>query len=134
MALCRQAHLGDALIKGWPRIPTVLLGHVGCALLAPLDRSASCTDPKGGRGSRPPPPPEKSSNTGLDPLKITKLQASIQCWAIICMPEKCHLNDVSLVGQCGPLIVVFESSLPSSTKNKKKTFKVGPPLTKHSGS
>ena len=32
----------------------------------------------------------------------------------------------------GPLIVVFESSLPSSTK--QKNVKIGPPLTKLSGS
>ena len=36
----------------------------------------------------------------------------------------------------GPLIVIFEFSHPSSTKNqqKKNVVKVGPPLTKFSGS
>ena len=33
-----------------------------------------------------------------------------------------------------PLIVVFGSSLPSSKKKKKNVVKVGPPLTKLSGS
>ena len=33
-----------------------------------------------------------------------------------------------------PLIVVFVSSHPSSTKKKKNAVKVGPPLTKLSGS
>ena len=52
------------------------------------------------------------SNTGSDPLKITKLyQSSIQCWAIIGPPAKRHLND-------GPLIVVFGSFLPHQTKKK----------------
>ena len=44
--------------------------------------SYSCADPEGGGGGRgSAPPPEKSqkyrvfSNTGLDPLKITKLQS-----------------------------------------------------------
>ena len=57
----------------------MLLGHVRCALLAPLDKSASCADPEGG-GDRESGPPLKNhknigflSNTGLDYLKITKL-------------------------------------------------------------
>ena len=62
----------------------------------------------GGRwwtGGPDPPSPEKSqkyrvSNIDLDPLKITKLyQASIQWWAIIGTPAKCHFNGVSLAGQ-----------------------------------
>ena len=34
----------------------------------------------------------------------------------------------------GPLIVLFESTQPSSTKKKQKKVKVGPPQTKFSGS
>ena len=61
-------------------------------------------DPEGGgQGVRtPPPPPEKSQkyvifcNTGPEPLKK---QASIQCWVIIGLPAKRHLNGVSLAGR-----------------------------------
>ena len=38
-------------------------------------------------------------NTGLDSLtKSQSYQASIQCWAIIGTPAKCHLKGVSLAG------------------------------------
>ena len=58
-----------------------------------------------GRGERGPDPSEKSqkigflSNTGPDPMKITKLPSQIQCWAIIDTPTKRHLNGVSLAGR-----------------------------------
>ena len=48
-----------------------------------------CADPEGGGvggGLDIPPTTTKTgcvSNTGPDPLKITRYQASIQCWAII---------------------------------------------------
>ena len=73
-----------------------------------------------------------SSNKGLDPLKNCSYQASIQCWAIIGMPAKRHLIVFRLQVDVGPLIVVLGSSLPSSIA--KKVVKVGPPLTKLSGS
>ena len=78
-----------------------------------------------------------SSNIGLDPLKNGSYQASIQCWAIIGPPAKRHLMVFRWRAEDGPLIVVLGSSLPSSTKKKKKKkniVKVGPPLTKLSGS
>ena len=70
----------------------------------------------------PDPPPGKLQNigflnkTGPDPLKSQRYKASIQCLAID-----------------GPLIVVFESFLPSKKTNKiiiikKNIVKVGPPL------
>ena len=71
---------------------------------------------RGGTGVQPPPPLKNHknigflSNTGLDPLKTTKLpsQADLQCWAIISTPAKRHLNGISLAdGDDGPLIVVF---------------------------
>ena len=62
------------------------------------------------------------SNTGPDPLKITKLSR-----AIIGPPMKRHLNGVSLGGGVGggggvdgPLIVVFGSFLPSSNRKKRR--------------
>ena len=41
--------------------------------------SIPCSDPEGGRGSGLPPPPIKIilSNTGPDPLKITKLPSQL---------------------------------------------------------
>ena len=30
------------------------------------------------------------------------VHTSIQCWVIICMTAKCHLNGVSLAGRCWP--------------------------------
>ena len=56
------------------------------------------------------------------PEKSQSYQASIQCWAIVCRPEKRHLG-VSLAKKAfrwrvddGPFIVIFGSSIPSSTK------------------
>ena len=54
------------------------------------------------------------NNTGPDPLKNYKLPSQIQCWAVIGTPVK------RLRADDGTLIAVFESSLPSSTKKKKK--------------
>ena len=76
----------------------------------------------------PPPPPEKSqntgflSNTGPDPLKSYK--ATKPAFNVV-PTSACQRND-------GPLIVVFGSILPSSTKKKKEknVVKVGPPSGK----
>ena len=82
------------------------------------------------RGSGPllPPPPENSQsiesliNTGPDSLKTQRYQAvNIQCWAIIDRSAKRHLYGISLAGRWWPANSVFYwSSLPSSTKRKKK--------------
>ena len=52
----------------------------------------------GGKGGLDPPEKHKNigffSNTGPDGLK--NLKATIQCWAIIGPPAKCHLNGVLL--------------------------------------
>ena len=96
-----------------------------------------CADPG---GPDTPPPPLKNhknigflNNTAPDPLKSQSYQASIQCWTIIGTPEERHLNGVSLGANVGPFIMVFWSSLPSSTKKSCKIW-TPPPLTKHSGS
>ena len=69
-----------------------------------------CADPEGeGTGGR-----GFSGNTGPDPLKNRSYQASIQCWAIIGRPAKCHLMAFRWRADYGPLIMV----LPSSTKKK----------------
>ena len=67
-------------------------------------RSKRWVDPEGGGGGAVglDPPPEKSQNIGfpsninLDNLNSQDNQASIQCWAIIGMPVKCHFNGASL--------------------------------------
>ena len=72
------------------------------------------------------------SNTGLDPLKNHKATkpafnvgpSSARQRTAITMAFRWRAED-------GQFIVIFGSSIPSST-NKKKTF--GPPLTKLSGS
>ena len=101
---------------------------------------------RGDRGPDPPPPMKNhknigfSSNTVPDSLKNRSYQASIQCWGIIGTPVKGHLMAFRWRAHDGPLIVVLGSFLPSSTKkkkkktNKKNEVKVGPPLTKLSGS
>ena len=101
----------------------------------PAQMFQSCADPEGGgQGVRNPPPPLKNcknigflSNSGLDPLKITKLPSQNS------MLGHNHHNSFRWRADGGRLIVVFGSSHPSSTK-KKKLVKVGPPLTKFSGS
>ena len=40
-----------------------------------------------------------SSITGLDLLKITKLQSQHSMWTIIGLPAKRHFNGISLVGR-----------------------------------
>ena len=81
-----------------------------------------------------------SSNTVPDSQKNRSYQASIQCWGIIGTPVKRHLMAFRWRAHDGPLKVVLGSSLPSSTKKKKRknknkiVVKVGPPLTKLSGS
>ena len=91
---------------------------------------------RGGTGG-PIPPPLKNhknigfpSNTGPDPLKITKLPSQHSV-----LGHHPHASPMAFRWQAddGPVIVVFGSSLPSSTK-KKKVIKVGPLLTKLSGS
>ena len=72
----------------------------------------------GGGGDRGPDPLKNHknigflSNTGQDPLKITKPPFNI--WAIIGTPAKCHLMAFPWRVNDGPLmfIVVFGSSLP----------------------
>ena len=78
---------------------------------------------------------EFTSNTGPDPLKITKLPSQHSCWAIMGMPAKHHFNGVSLAGQWWPAYSGIWN-LPSliNFKKRKRNVKVGPPLTKLSGS
>ena len=93
----------------------------------------------GGAGGPDPPPPLKnhenigfSSNTGPDPLKNHCYQANIQCWVVIGTLPKRYLMAFRWRAGDGPLKVVHGSSLPTSTR--KNVVKVGPPLTKLSGS
>ena len=95
--------------------------------------------PKGGnRGSRPHLKNHKNigfpSIIGPDPLKSQSYQATIQCWAIISTQAKCHLNGVSQAGR--PMMAHLKRYLDptSPQKLKKNVVKVGPPLTKFSGS
>ena len=59
--------------------------------------------------------------------KSQSYKASIHCWAIICTPAKRHFIEMAFRWRADgdPLIVVFWSFLPSSTK---QTVRVGPPL------
>ena len=76
-----------------------------------------------------------SSNTGLDPRKIAKLPSQHSILGHHPHASKTPLSCVSLAGDDGPLMMVLGSSLPSSTKKRKKrVVKVGPILTKLSGS
>ena len=58
---------------------------------------------RGGQGVQTPHPLKNHknilflSNTGPNPVKITKLPNQIQCWPIIGTPAKRHLNGVLLV-------------------------------------
>ena len=91
---------------------------------------------QGDRGSGPPPPPRKNhtnkgflSNTGPDPQKITNLSSQHSMLGLYRhaseMPFKWRYAGGPMIAR---LIVVFWST-------KKKNFvKVGPPLTKCSGS
>ena len=86
----------------------------------------------GGLGVWTPPPLLKNhknigflSNTGPGPMKNHKAacKASIQCWAIIGTPVKCHLNGILLVGRWWPAYSGIGFFLPSWTKtNKQKTL------------
>ena len=88
----------------------------------PMPLNNSSADPEGGTGGPDPLKNKKnigfSCNTGPDPLKNCSYQASIQCWAIIGTPAKCHLIAVRWRADGGPLTVVLGSSLPSSTRKK----------------
>ena len=91
----------------------------------------------GDRGSGPPLENHKNidffSNAGPDPLKIVKLPSQFKFWAIIGTPGKRHLNGVSLVDRRWPANSGIWI-IPPPIKLKKKVVKVGPPLTKLSGS
>ena len=88
-------------------------------------RSFSCADQEGGQGIRTPPLKDHKviefvSNTGLDPLKITKLlsQHSILGYH---PPASETSFKLSLAGR--PMMarsVVFRSTFPSTTKKSKK--------------
>ena len=55
------------------------------------------------------------SNICPDPLKVHKTNhASIQCWAIIGLPAKLQLNEISLAGQKSPAFSGIPLS-PTST-------------------
>ena len=98
---------------------------------------APSVDPegRGGQGVRPPTPLKNHKNIGFlsSSGQEQSYRASIQCCAIISTPAKRHLNGGSLAGRLWPAcsgIWIF-----SSLKyQKKKPVKVGPPLTKFSGS
>ena len=87
----------------------------------------------GSRGGAGGSDPLKNHNTiGLQPYwpgspeKSQVYKASIQCWAINGTTVKLHFNGVCWRADVGPLMVVFGSSLPSSTK--KKTLSKSDPL------
>ena len=92
----------------------------------------------GGQGGPDPPENHKnigfSSITGLDLLKITKLQSQHSMWAIIGLQEKRHFNGVI----AGRLIFArlwwfLEPHSHRKTKQTKKLIRVGPNLTTLSG-
>ena len=106
-----------------------MTSHVSLLTVLSFIGKIPWADPEGGGRGSGHPSSEKSqknigflSNTGTDPLKNHK--AIIQCWAIFGPPAKRNLN--------GPFIVIFGSSIPSSTK--KNAIEFGPHLTKLSGS
>ena len=93
---------------------------------------------RGSRGGRQrvwTPPPENhksvgfSSNTGPDTLKSQSCQASIQCGPLSARQR----NAIPMAYRCKadiwPLLVIIRASLPIKT-----LIRVGPPLTKLSGS
>ena len=95
---------------------------------------ASCADPGGVAGG--PDHPLKNhkfigfpSNIGPDPLKITKLPSQHQCGSL----SASQRNTISMAFRWQAnnclLLVVFGASLPL-----EKLTRVGPPLTKLSGS
>ena len=78
-------------------------------------------------GSWPLPPPSLKNHKNLKAY-----QASFQCWSIIGMPVKSHFNGVWLAGRWWSAYSGIW--ILSSTLKKKNVVKVGPPLTKLSGS
>ena len=102
----------------------------------------SCADSEGVGGTGGPDPPENHKHigfysiTGLDLLKITKLQSKHLMWAIIGLSAKRHFNGVSLVGRLLPAYGGFWSLAPleKTKQTKNKLIRVGPPLTKLSES
>ena len=97
----------------------------------------ACADPEGGggRGSDPPPPPRENHkdiefliNTGLDPMENHK---GTETTFNIGPPSARQRNAIKMAfrwwADDGPLLVVFGSTLPASTK---KSFRVYPPLAK----
>ena len=92
-----------------------------------VNSDLSCTEPeKGGQGVRTPLKNHKNigflSNTGPDPLKNHKATKPV---FNVGPPSAHQRNTIEMAfrwqANDGPLIVVFGSSLPSSTKNKQKT-------------
>ena len=91
----------------------------------------------GGQGVQT--PPEKSQKYRFSEQywsrtleKSQRYQASIQFWAIISMLAKRHLNGVSLAGRWWPAYTGI--CLDPLSPLKKNVVKVGPRLTKLSGS
>ena len=80
-----------------------------------------------GQGVRTRPPPPKNhqnigvlSNTGPDPLKITKLPSQYSIWAIIGTSAKRHLNGVSLAGRRWPAFSgILDPSFLHQLKEKR---------------
>ena len=75
------------------------------AAIATADMLSTCADQEGGAGVHTPPPPENQkfigfpSNTGPDPLEITKLPSQHSTGAIIGPPAKRHVDGVSQAGR-----------------------------------
>ena len=114
-------------------LPTTLLWNIlrEIAIADVQPNSFSMRGSRGGQGIRTSPPPWKITKIyGFrNPWKSQSYQASIQCWTIISAQAKRHLMAFRWWADDGPLIVVFGSSLPSSTI-KKNVVNAGPPLTK----
>ena len=95
----------------------------------------------GGGAGGPDRPPEKSQKWSGSLENKKTFKPAFNVGPSSARQQKRHLNGVSPF-KClfcwraddGPLIVVFGSSLPSSNQKKKKKVKVGPLLTKLSGS
>ena len=84
---------------------------------------------RGGGATGGPEPTENHKNlgfpsiTGLDLLKITKLQSQHSMWAIIGTPAKRHFNGVSLEGRSLPAYGGFWRLSPLEKTNKKTNKK-----------
>ena len=87
----------------WSKYTMWFKSYVNFHLLTTRE-SCACTDPVGDRGSGPPSPWKITKLPGVSaiptgiPWKTTKLQ----CWVIIGLPAKRHLNGVLLVGRWWP--------------------------------